>query len=83
MATRKAFLARVEALGLELVEEDSIELLCPRGKRLGGLDVHMLRITPNPSWTRAAIYDAFLSDLAAGLEDCPDPDCDYCTEEED
>jgi hypothetical protein len=87
MATRRQLVERCAALGLELVDEaGSLEVLCPSGKRIGGMDVHMLRLAydhPPGAWKKPEAYAALLDDLSRGVEPCREPECDYCTESAD
>jgi hypothetical protein len=84
-ATKAELVKAATALGVELVfNEDDVEALCPAGKRFAGTQVHMFRATHRGkvAW-KASAYADLLADMRDGIEDCNEPECDTCTEEEE
>lgn len=85
MATRKQCLDAIKKLGCTVDEmecdPDMLTIDAPNGKRFACTGSHCLceplvdHFNPKP---RSEAYDAILSDLSCGLEDCEDPECDVC-----
>lgn len=44
-------------------------------------DIHMIRVEWRYAQDRAAAIESGLADMAAGLGDCDDEECDYCRPE--
>lgn len=79
---------RVNELGCT-VDEDSIYSFlvdCPKGKVFKGEGLHTLvghfMNTSGQSW-KAEVYADAIQRMSMGLEDCDDPECDYCHGEEE
>jgi hypothetical protein len=84
MATRKQVTDRVAALGCTIDEMDAgFNVDTPRGKVHAGSGTHTFAYAYR-GWARPDLYDAVLSDLEPGLDDCEaGPECDSCSAEWD
>ena len=90
MATRKQCVNAIKKLGCTVDEQecdpDMLTIDAPKGKRFACTGTHCLcePLTDefHPNLKRSDAYDGIISDLSHGLEDCTDPECDICHDEE-
>ena len=86
MTTLRQLRAAASKLGAT-VEDTKIghshtcEVIAPDGKFWAEGDVHCMVDTTSQPWKPD--YEDLLSRMSYGLEECTDPDCDWCHPEED
>lgn len=83
--TKQMVEARAKKLGVEIEigggRYFEVNLTAPNRKILNGPQLHMTVNEQSGGCSRSEVWEATLSDMAMGLDDCMDDDCDTCEEE--
>lgn len=81
MTTKKQLIDHCKKHGIMFLDDvDCLRFDAPIGKLLSPVGWHYIDFNLR-GWTRPEAYQAIMEDIADGLEDCEDGDCDHCIHE--